>query len=75
MIRRTSILLCMALCLLCAVAFVPMARPVAFRSVQLQERRWNFNDGHSPWGLKINAEIWNGRVAQVGFGVLECGRY
>jgi hypothetical protein len=34
-------------------------------SSQLQERRWNFNEGQSPWGLKRNAEIWNGRVAQV----------
>lgn len=31
----------------------------------LSERRWNFNDGQSPWGLKKNAEIWNGRVSQV----------
>jgi hypothetical protein len=34
-------------------------------SSQLQERRWNFNEGQTPWGLKRNAEIWNGRVAQV----------
>ncbi len=34
-------------------------------SVALQERRWNFNDGQSPWGMKKNAEIWNGRFAQV----------
>jgi len=31
----------------------------------LAERRWNFNEGQSPWGMKENAEIWNGRVAQV----------
>lgn len=31
----------------------------------LSERRWNFNEGQGPWGLKKNAEIWNGRVAQV----------
>jgi hypothetical protein len=31
----------------------------------LFERRWNFNDGQGPWGLKKNAEIWNGRMAQV----------
>jgi hypothetical protein len=31
----------------------------------LSERRWNFNDGQAPWGMKKNAEIWNGRVAQV----------
>jgi hypothetical protein len=26
---------------------------------------WNFNEGQAPWGLKKNAEIWNGRVSQV----------
>lgn len=25
----------------------------------------NFNDGRSPFGLKKNAEIWNGRIAMV----------
>jgi len=34
-------------------------------SSALQERKWNFNEGQAPWGLKKNAEIWNGRVAQV----------
>lgn len=34
-------------------------------STQLQERQWNFNEGQGPFGLKKNAEIWNGRVAQV----------
>jgi hypothetical protein len=34
-------------------------------SVALSERRWNFNEGQTPWGMKGNAEIWNGRVAQV----------
>jgi len=38
-------------------------------STQLFERQWNFNEGRSPWGLKKNAEIWNGRVAQMGFTV------
>ena len=33
--------------------------------IALQERRWNFNDGQSPWGMKKNAELWNGRFAQV----------
>jgi hypothetical protein len=32
----------------------------------LADRQWNFNEGRSPWGLKKNAEIWNGRAAQVG---------
>jgi hypothetical protein len=36
-------------------------------STQLSERRWNFNEGQSPWGMKANAETWNGRVAQVAF--------
>mmetsp|Transcript_22472 Transcript_22472/g.46821 ORF Transcript_22472/g.46821 Transcript_22472/m.46821 type:complete len:134 (+) Transcript_22472:144-545(+) len=36
-------------------------------STALSERRWNFNEGQSPWGLKKNAEIWNGRVAQMAF--------
>jgi hypothetical protein len=31
----------------------------------LSERQWNFNEGQSPWGLKKNAEVWNGRVSQV----------
>ena len=34
-------------------------------TTSLQERRWNFNDGQGPFGFKKNAEIWNGRVAQV----------
>eukprot|EP00980_Cylindrotheca_fusiformis_P011175 scaffold2563_cov124-Cylindrotheca_fusiformis.AAC.6 len=33
----------------------------------LSERQWNFNEGQSPWGLKKNAEVWNGRVAQMAF--------
>jgi hypothetical protein len=45
-----------------------ISRPSApVSSVALQERRWNFNDGQSPWGMKKNAEIWNGRFAQVKF--------
>lgn len=36
----------------------------------LFERQWNFNQGRGPWGLKKNAEIWNGRVAQVAFVVV-----
>lgn len=35
------------------------------QATALQERRWNFNEGQAPWGFKKNAEIWNGRVAQV----------
>ena len=36
----------------------------------LFERQWNFNQGRGPWGLKKNAEIWNGRVAQMAFVVV-----
>jgi hypothetical protein len=39
-------------------------------STTLLERRWNFNEGRGPWGLKKNAEIWNGRMAQMGFTIL-----
>ena len=34
-------------------------------TTMLNERQWNFNEGQGPWGVKKNAEIWNGRVAQV----------
>mmetsp|Transcript_6895 Transcript_6895/g.10056 ORF Transcript_6895/g.10056 Transcript_6895/m.10056 type:complete len:136 (-) Transcript_6895:137-544(-) len=36
----------------------------------LAERQWNFNEGRGPWGMKKNAEIWNGRVAQMAFVVV-----
>jgi len=36
-------------------------------STRLLERKWNFNEGQSPWGMKKNAETWNGRVAQLAF--------
>jgi len=36
-------------------------------TTQLAERQWNFNEGQSPWGMKTNAEKWNGRVAQIAF--------
>ena len=39
-------------------------------STTLNERQWNFNNGREPWGLKKNAEIWNGRVAQMCFTVV-----
>jgi hypothetical protein len=52
--------------------------PASFRSSQtlpfstaLQERKWNFNsDGRNPWGVKRNAEVWNGRVAQMAFTIV-----
>lgn len=40
-------------------------------STALQERKWNFNnDGRNPWGVKRNAEVWNGRVAQMAFTIV-----
>eukprot|EP00957_Ditylum_brightwellii_P134231 10233492-Ditylum_brightwellii.AAC.1 len=42
-------------------------------STALNERQWNFNEGRGPWGMKKNAEIWNGRAAQLRNGVV--GRY
>jgi len=39
-------------------------------STALSERQWNFNEGRGPWGMKKNAEIWNGRVAQMAFVVV-----
>lgn len=30
-----------------------------------EKRTWNFNEGQSPWGMKKNAEVWNGRAAMV----------
>ena len=38
---------------------------IASSTTRLSERKWNFNEGQSPWGMKKNAETWNGRVAQV----------
>merc|ERR1712232_1193613 len=39
-------------------------------TTKLMARRWNFNEGRGPFGLKNNAEIWNGRAAQVGFTIV-----
>ena len=36
----------------------------------LHERKWNFNDGQGPFGMKKNAEIWNGRLAQMAFVIV-----
>jgi hypothetical protein len=38
---------------------------IASSTTRLSERKWNFNEGQSPWGMKQNAETWNGRIAQV----------
>jgi len=46
----------------------PTMRSVS--STALNERQWNFNEGRGPWGMKKNAEIWNGRAAQMGFTIV-----
>lgn len=43
---------------------------VRLGATALNERQWNFNRGRGPFGMKKNAEIWNGRAAQVGFTVV-----
>ena len=47
------------------VSTTTAAAPSTKSSTSLYGRKWNFNEGQSPWGLKKNGEIWNGRVAQV----------
>mmetsp|Transcript_11872 Transcript_11872/g.21940 ORF Transcript_11872/g.21940 Transcript_11872/m.21940 type:complete len:148 (-) Transcript_11872:256-699(-) len=44
--------------------------PTSTSTTALSERQWNFNKGRAPWGLKNNAEIWNGRLAQMAFVVV-----
>jgi len=44
---------------------------VSRSSTSLNERQWNFNEPpRGPFGMKKNAEIWNGRVAQMGFVIV-----
>lgn len=74
MISTKTLLLLLVALVASTRAFVPAQphRGVAMRppstspwSSALHERRWNFNDGQAPWGFKKNAEVWNGRLAQV----------
>ncbi|KAL7475803.1 hypothetical protein ACHAW6_001705 [Cyclotella cf. meneghiniana] len=44
--------------------------PTPSSTTSLSERKWNFNQGRGPFGLKKNAEIWNGRVAQMAFVIV-----
>lgn len=72
---RNTIFLLLTGYTLIASGFVPPMATSLSQSVGtttlLSARRWNFNDGQAPWGLKQNAEIWNGRVAQVKEGKLQ----
>ncbi|VEU34666.1 unnamed protein product [Pseudo-nitzschia multistriata] len=76
--RATLFTLVVAALALSAGAFAPPSSAVtrsapvfgdiaSTSTTQLSERQWNFNEGQSPWGMKGNAETWNGRVAQVAF--------
>jgi hypothetical protein len=81
MLTTKSILLLVTALFACSSAFVspsssrntvvsrsPFSVPTPTTSTTttaLAGRRWNFNEGQGPWGLKKNAEIWNGRVSQV----------
>ena len=42
-------------------------------SEKVDELLLNFNNGRSPFGLKKNAEVWNGRIAMVSDGILSSG--
>lgn len=65
---RTVTLVCLLFgCLSLVSSFVAPSTPRRVLVAPLAERQWNFNDGQAPWGLKKNAEIWNGRVAQMAF--------
>jgi hypothetical protein len=50
-----------------AKAATTTRNPISTTTTTLMERRWNFNEGQAPWGMKKNAETWNGRVAQMAF--------
>jgi hypothetical protein len=49
----------------------PSSGRLISRTTALSERQWNFNDPpRGPFGMKKNAETWNGRVAMMGFTVI-----
>ena len=82
--NRQSIFFLLLALVLCSVnAFVIPRTPVSLSqsaaTTTLAEatstslnmgRQWNFNDRRGPFGMKNNAEIWNGRVAQMDFTVI-----
>ena len=43
----------------------PFTSEKSTSTTALAGRQWNFNEGRGPYGFKKNAEVWNGRVAQV----------
>ena len=53
-----------------SISRIPAAPAVVPTTTSLEMgRQWNFNEGRGPFGLKKNAEIWNGRAAQMCFVV------
>lgn len=38
-----------------------------FNENGMRKFRWNLNSGREPWGMSLNAEVWNGRMAMMGF--------
>ena len=45
----------------------PMMAYNEFNEDGMRKFRWNLNVGRKPWGFALNAEVWNGRVAMMGF--------
>ena len=46
---------------------VPAMSYSEFDETGMRKFRWNLNVGRQPWGFALNAEVWNGRVAMMGF--------
>ena len=40
-----------------------------FNESGMRKFRWNLNTGREPWGFALNAEVWNGRMAMMGFTI------
>jgi len=45
----------------------PLAAYNDFDESGMRKFRWNMNVGREPWGFAVNAEVWNGRIAMMGF--------
>jgi len=45
----------------------PLAAYNDFDEKGMRKFRWNMNVGREPWGFAVNAEVWNGRIAMMGF--------
>lgn len=45
----------------------PLAAYNDYDEKGMRKFRWNMNVGREPWGFAVNAEVWNGRIAMMGF--------